>query len=185
MPQGIPVRFSRQRRDSMAKTSPTSRTNRLAALPPPSSTRSLRFPRARADKMSKAGFDIVETNRVTVFLDRDDPMPSRGLRVVSANKTVEPHDPYPAPPVRTGIIDPDGCPTIDLRELLILRLIPFCRIDQVRIAASVQGWPDRRRFGWADSAVASAAFGPDPGQPGRMIREPSTHGGCLIGQEGN
>ncbi len=97
--------------------------------------------------MSKAGFDLAEVNGVTLFLDREDPMPSRGVHVVFANEMIKPHDPHPAPPVKVGVIDPNGCPAIDLRELLILKLIPFRRVDQVHIA-------DLCKVGLIDDALA-------------------------------
>ena len=100
-----------------------------------------------AEAMSKAGFDLAEVNGVTCFLDREDPMPSRGVHVVFANEMIKPHDPHPAPPVKVGVIDPNGCPAIDLRELLILKLIPFRRVDQVHIA-------DLCKVGLIDDALA-------------------------------
>ena len=45
------------------------------------------------------------------------------------------------------MIDPNGCPAIDLRELLILKLIPFRRVDQVHIA-------DLCKVGLIDDALA-------------------------------
>jgi len=42
-----------------------------------------------ADAMSAAGFDMTEVNGVTVFLAREDPMPSRGVHVLFANERVK------------------------------------------------------------------------------------------------
>jgi hypothetical protein len=88
--------------------------------------------------MAAAGFDMTEVNGVTVFLDRSDPMPSRVVHVVFAGEKINPHDPYPAPPVVKGLRSPEGVEAIGLRELLILKLIPFRRIDQVHIADMVR-----------------------------------------------
>ncbi len=85
------------------------------------------------EAMSKAGFDLTEVNGVTVFLDRADPMPSRGVHVLFAGERIRPHDPTPAPPVTVGMLSRSGVPAIDLRELLILKLIAFRDRDRVHI----------------------------------------------------
>lgn len=97
--------------------------------------------------MSAANFDLTEVDGITMFLDRDDPMPSRGVHVVFAGEKIKPHDPYPAPKVIKGIRSPDGVDAIQLHELLILKLIAFRRIDQVHIA-------DMIRVGLIDDAMA-------------------------------
>lgn len=100
-----------------------------------------------AQAMSAAGFDLTEVNGVTVFLDRDDPMPSRGVHVIFAGERIKQHDVYAAPPVVKGLRSPEGVDAIQLRELLILKLIAFRRIDQVHIA-------DMIRVGLIDDEVA-------------------------------
>lgn len=97
--------------------------------------------------MSAAGFDVAEVNGVTMFLDRDDPVPSRGVHVIFANERIKPHDPHPAPSVRKGIRSPEGVDAIELRELLILKLIAFRDIDRVHIR-------DMIHVGLIDDAVA-------------------------------
>lgn len=84
--------------------------------------------------MAQAGFDLAEVNGVTMFLDRDDPMPSRAVHVIFAGEKVRPSDPYPAPPVKVGLRTDEHVQALDLPELLVLKLIPFRRIDQVHIA---------------------------------------------------
>ena len=81
-----------------------------------------------------------------MFLEQTDPMPSRGVHVLFAGERIRPHDPVTAPPIKVGIIR-SGVPALDLRELLILKLIAFRRIDQVHIA-------DMIRVGLIDDAVA-------------------------------
>lgn len=98
--------------------------------------------------MSEAGFDVTEVNGVTVFLDRQDPMPSRGVHVVFANEKLRPFDPHPAPPVVPGIRSPKGADALNLRELLIMKLLAFRRIDQVHIA-------DLYRIGLIDNAMVA------------------------------
>ena len=97
--------------------------------------------------MSAAGFDMAEVDGITMFLDRADPTPSRGVHVIFAGERIKPFDPYPAPPVVKGIRSPEGVDAIELRELLILKLIAFRRIDQVHIA-------DMIRVGLIDDALA-------------------------------
>ncbi|MFQ5489103.1 MAG: hypothetical protein ACE5GE_00160 [Phycisphaerae bacterium] len=104
------------------------------------------LPRA-AEAMSAAGFDMAEVNGITMFLDQADPMPSRGVHVLFAGEPIKPHDLHPAPPVVKGIRSPEGVDAIELRELLILKLIAFRRIDQVHIA-------DMIRVDLIDDAVA-------------------------------
>jgi len=101
----------------------------------------------RAEKaMLAAGFDRAEVNGVTMFLEQSDPMPSRGVHVIFAGERIKPHDPVIAPPIKVGIVR-KGVPALDLRELLILKLIAFRRIDQVHIA-------DMIRVGLIDDAIA-------------------------------
>jgi hypothetical protein len=100
-----------------------------------------------AEAMAGAGFDVTDVNGVTMFLDRSDPMPSRGVHVIFAGEKIKPHDPYPAPQVVKGIRSPEGVDAIQLRELMILKLIAFRRIDQVHLA-------DMIRVGLIDDAVA-------------------------------
>ncbi|HSW43978.1 MAG TPA: hypothetical protein VLM89_00210 [Phycisphaerae bacterium] len=101
-----------------------------------------------AKAMSDAGFDMTEVNGVTVFLDRQDPMPSRGVYVIFANEKLRSHDPLPTPPVVTGIRSPKGADALNLRELLILKLMAFRRIDQVHIL-------DLLHVGLIDEAMAA------------------------------
>lgn len=86
-----------------------------------------------AEAMSKAGFDLAEVNGVTMFLERDDPMPSRAVHVIFAGEKIKANDLYHAPLVVKGIRSPDGVDAIKLRELLILKLIAFRDIDRVHI----------------------------------------------------
>ncbi|MFQ5411225.1 MAG: hypothetical protein ACE5EC_02970 [Phycisphaerae bacterium] len=97
--------------------------------------------------MSAAGFDMTEVEGLTMFLDRADPMPSRGVHILFAGEKIKPFDPYPAPPVVKGIRSPEGVDAIELRELLILKLIAFRDIDRVHIR-------DMIRVGLIDDALA-------------------------------
>lgn len=100
-----------------------------------------------AQAMAAAGFELAEVNGVTMFLDRDDPMPSRAVHVIFAGEKIKACDPYPAPQVKVGIRTEDDVNALGLPELLVLKLIPFRRIDQVHVA-------DLCKVGLIDDALA-------------------------------
>ena len=100
-----------------------------------------------AEAMSAAGFDLEEANGITMFLDRADPVPSRGVHIIFAGEKIKKSDPHPAPAIVKGIRSPDGVDALELKELLLLKLLAFRRIDQVHIA-------DMIRVGLIDDAVA-------------------------------
>lgn len=83
--------------------------------------------------MASAGFDLAEVNGVTMFLEKADPVRSRAVHLIFAGERIRPSDPYPAPPIVRGIRSPDGVEAIQLRELLILKLIAFRDVDRVHI----------------------------------------------------
>ncbi|MBI4579668.1 MAG: nucleotidyltransferase family protein [Planctomycetes bacterium] len=100
-----------------------------------------------AAAMSAAGFDLAEVSGVTMFLDREDPMPSRAVHIIFAGEKIKSTDPCPAPPVKVGIRTPDDVNAIGLPELLVLKLIPFRDIDRVHIR-------DMIHVGLIDDALA-------------------------------
>lgn len=85
-----------------------------------------------AEAMASAGFDLAEVDGITMFLDRTDPMPSRGVHVHFAGERLCSHASAIAPPVKAGVTR-DGVPALDLKELLILKLATFRNIDRVHI----------------------------------------------------
>ncbi len=86
-----------------------------------------------AAAMAEAGFDMAEVNGVTMFLDRTDPMPSRGVHVVFAGERIKSSDLVPAPDIVKGMRSVEGVDALELRELLILKLIAFRDVDRVHI----------------------------------------------------
>ena len=72
--------------------------------------------RARA-AMENHGFECVEVRGVTMFLDRDDPMPSRRVHVVFANERVRAHYNHPAPDIQEVHRSVEGVPAIGLTGL--------------------------------------------------------------------
>jgi len=91
-----------------------------------------------AEAMAGAGFDQTEVDGITMFLDRADPMPSRGVHVIFAGEKIKAHDLIPAPAVVKGLRSPEGVDAIELLELLILKLIAFRDIDRVHIRDMVK-----------------------------------------------
>ena len=83
--------------------------------------------------MRDAGFEHAEVHGVSMFVEQEDPMPSRAVHLVFANEKVRPHDLEPVPAVKVGIRNADGVPALDMPELLTMKLIAFRRIDQVHI----------------------------------------------------
>ncbi len=75
-----------------------------------------------AQAMEAAGFELAEVNRVTMFLERDDPMPSRAVHVLFAGEKVRPDNAHPVPSVGNTLESPDGVPAIGLDELLVMKL---------------------------------------------------------------
>lgn len=96
--------------------------------------------------MAAAGFDASSEGTVTVFLDREDPVASRGVHVHYVGERFRPAIDRIAPPVRVGIVK-DGVPAIGLEDLLTLKLAAFRNIDRVHIR-------DMIRVGLIDDAVA-------------------------------
>lgn len=83
--------------------------------------------------MDRAGFQHTDVHGVSMFIDRDDPIPSRGVHLVFAQEKVRPQDLEPTPAVKIGIRDEDGAPALDLPELLTMKLIAFRDLDRVHI----------------------------------------------------
>jgi CO dehydrogenase/acetyl-CoA synthase delta subunit len=83
--------------------------------------------------MDRAGFDMDVVNGVTLFLDRDDPMPSRGVHVVFVGEKVRPHYRYPAPDISDLTRSVEDIPAIGLRELLVMKLQANRDLDRVHV----------------------------------------------------
>lgn len=75
-----------------------------------------------AQAMEAAGFQLAEVNGVTMFLERDDPMPSRGVHILFAGEKVRADNAHAVPPIRNVFESPDGVPAIGLDELLVMKL---------------------------------------------------------------
>ncbi len=83
--------------------------------------------------MAAAGFDFAEVNGVSMFLEREDPMPSRGVHILFVGQKVRPDNRHPVPDFVNIKRSSDGVPAIGLYELLVLKLQSFRRRDQVHV----------------------------------------------------
>lgn len=93
---------------------------------------------AASEAMASADFIPEEVNGVSMFLDKYDPMPSRGVHVLFAGEKLRPYDPHPVPVIGNIKRSAEGVPAVGLIELLILKLQAWRRIDQVHIADLVK-----------------------------------------------
>jgi len=85
------------------------------------------------DVMAAAGFDFEEVNGVSMFLEREDPMPSRGVHLLFVGEKVRPDNKHPVPDFLNIKRSPEGVPAVGLHELLILKLQSYRRRDQVHV----------------------------------------------------
>ncbi len=79
------------------------------------------LPRAQA-AMQAAGFELAEVGGVTMFLEKDDPLPSRAVHVLFAGEKVRPDNRHPVPSIRNTRESPEGVPAVGLSELLVMKL---------------------------------------------------------------
>lgn len=91
------------------------------------------LPRATT-ALAEVGFDPAEVFGVTMFIERDDPSPRRGIHVIFAGEQIREHDPVPAPDLSRVDRTSDGYAVIELVPLLTMKLIANRRKDQVHIA---------------------------------------------------
>lgn len=85
------------------------------------------------EAMSQAGFDMTVVDGVTMFLDRNDPMPSRGIHVVFVGEKIRPHYAHPAPQLVNLHKDSEGVSSIGLYELLMMKLQSYRDLDRVHV----------------------------------------------------
>ena len=83
--------------------------------------------------MVDAGFMRQDVHGLTMFLDREDPMPSRGVHVVFAGEPVRPEYQHPAPDIQNVKWSPEGVPAVGLAELVAMKLTSFRDLDRVHI----------------------------------------------------
>lgn len=70
---------------------------------------------------------------VTVFIDRDDLSPKRGVQIVMANELIRPNYAHPAPDVTATNKAIASYPVVDLPALVAMKLQSFRLVDQTHI----------------------------------------------------
>ena len=90
------------------------------------------LPRA-IEAMRQADFELTDVAGVSMFLDRIAPNPRSAVHIVFAGERVFPHNAHPAPQPTQTSPSPDGFITINLLELLIMKLQAFRDIDRVHV----------------------------------------------------
>lgn len=86
-----------------------------------------------ARAMSEVGFELAEVAGVTMFLDREDPLPSRGVHLVFSGEKVRPEYAHAAPDTTHTIRTAEGVRALGLLELVMMKLQSNRLIDQVHI----------------------------------------------------
>jgi hypothetical protein len=103
--------------------------------------------RAR-EVLSAIGLIYDEVLGVPVFMEADDPLPSRGVHVILASEKVRESAKYAAPGVELAERAASGFLVLDLASLVAMKLEANRRVDQVHIE-------DLLRVGLLDAALAS------------------------------
>ena len=86
-----------------------------------------------ADVLLQVGFVRDDVLGVTVFINKEDPSPKRGLHVVIANERIRAHYAHPAPNISDINKDIAAYPVVDLHALVAMKLQSFRPIDQAHI----------------------------------------------------
>jgi hypothetical protein len=93
---------------------------------------------AATKAMQEAGFIREDVHGLTMFVDRDDPMPSRAVHVIFASEKVRAHYEHPAPPLANVTQGREGVAAIGLVDLLAMKLQAHRPIDQAHVADLVR-----------------------------------------------
>lgn len=104
---------------------------------------------SRVEKsLSSIGLIHKEVLGVLVFMETDDPLPSRGVHVVLSGEKVRESARYPAPGMERAERSKSGFLVLDLPSLVAMKLDANRRVDQVHIE-------DLLRVGLIDAELAS------------------------------
>lgn len=85
------------------------------------------------DALLEIGLIQTDVLGVTIFVERENPSPKRGLHVVIANEIIRPHYRHPAPDVGARVTNIAPYPVVDLPSLVAMKLQSFRPIDQAHI----------------------------------------------------
>ena len=94
------------------------------------------------------GFVRDEVLGIPVFLEADDPMPSRGVHIILANEKVRESAKHPAPDVTCAQRCASGFLVVKLASLVAMKLDAYRRVDQVHME-------DLLRLGLIDGDLAT------------------------------
>jgi Uncharacterised nucleotidyltransferase len=83
--------------------------------------------------LSKIGFELVEVLGVSMFIQRSDPSPKRGVHIVFSKELIRAHYTHPAPDVKKSVRAADGFLVVNLPELVKMKLQSFRLTDQVHL----------------------------------------------------
>jgi hypothetical protein len=86
-----------------------------------------------AKVMDKLGFELVEVLGVSMFVERKDPSPKKGVHIVFAKERVRAHYLHAAPDVASAVKSTAGFMVVDLPELVKMKLLSFRLTDQVHL----------------------------------------------------
>ncbi len=120
-----------------------------------------------ADALLPLGLIQDDVLGVTIFIDRGDPSPKRGVHVAIANERIRPHYDHPAPDVAAVARDIAPFPVIDLPALVAMKLQSFRDIDRAHLT-------DLKGVGLITPALV-AKLPTDLRARMKQIPEPDTH----------
>lgn len=83
--------------------------------------------------LAKIGLMPVEVLGVTMFIDRRDQSPKRGVHIVIANEKIRAHYEHPAPDVASAIRSASGFRVVDLPALVVMKLQSYRDVDRTHI----------------------------------------------------
>ena len=85
------------------------------------------------EALRKLGFDFVEVLGVSMFVDRKDPSPKRGVHLIFANERIRPEYAHPAPDPKSAVRARRGFMVIDLPNLVKMKLQSYRLADRVHL----------------------------------------------------
>lgn len=120
-----------------------------------------------AAALTTVGLIRDEVLGVTIFIDRDDPSPSRGVHVIIANELIRPRYAHPAPDVSSVDTQIAAFPVIDLASLLVMKIQSGRHIDLAHIV-------DLKGVGLVTPEIV-AKLPADIRERLKTVQEPDTH----------
>lgn len=85
------------------------------------------------DALGQVGFVPADVSNSQLLVERSDPKPRRGVRLILAGEFVRATDAHPAPLLESLTRDPDGYTVIGFAALLRMKLTAFRIVDHVHL----------------------------------------------------